>query len=189
MTLLIIGLVLFLGIHSTSIVAPGWRDGMVAKLGPWPWKAVYGVVAIVGFVLIVKGYALSRLDPTILYIPPPALRHLAMLLLVPIFPLLLAAYLPGRIKAATKHPMLAAVKIWALAHLLVNGMLADVLLFGGFLAWAVVDRISLKRRVQQPAVSAPPSKWNDVIAVVLGLVLYAWFVMAGHLKLIGVAPM
>ncbi len=189
MTLLIIGLVLFLGVHSISIVAPAWRNGMAVKLGPWPWRAIYGVLSIIGFVLIVKGYALARLDPTILYTPPVWLRHVSWLLMVPVFPLLLAAYLPGRIKTATKHPMLAAVKIWALAHLLVNGTVADVLLFGGFLAWAVVDRISLKRRVQQPMVAAPASKLNDVIAVVVGLGLYAWFIMGGHIKLIGVSPM
>jgi len=108
--------------------------------------------------------------------------------MLPVFPLLLAAYLPGRIKAAVKHPMLAAVKAWALAHLLVNGMLADVLLFGGFLAWAVLDRISAGKR---PAVAqaAPGSPRNDVIAVVGGLALYAVFVVWAHAWLFGVRPM
>jgi uncharacterized membrane protein len=105
-----------------------------------------------------------------------------------VFPLLLAAYLPGRIKAAFKHPMLAAVKFWALAHLLSNGRLADVLLFGGFLAWAVVDRISLKRRTQAIRTAAP-GRLNDLIAVVLGLALYGFFVARAHLWLFGVSPL
>ena len=112
-----------------------------------------------------------------------------MLLLLPVFVLLLAAYLPGRIQAATKHPMLLATKIWAFAHLLSNGMLHDVVLFGAFLAWAVVDRISMKRRVQRPLPGAKASKLNDVIAVVAGLILYVWFVKQGHAWLIGVAPL
>jgi len=111
-----------------------------------------------------------------------------MLLMLPVFPLLLAAYLPGRIKAAVKHPMLTATKAWALAHLLANGMLADVLLFGGFLAWAVLDRISAGKR-PQPVTSAPASVRNDVIAVVVGLALYAVFAMWAHPRLIGVPVM
>jgi uncharacterized membrane protein len=107
--------------------------------------------------------------------------------MLPVFPLLFAAYLPGRIKTATKHPMLAAVKIWATAHLLVNGTLGDVLLFGSFLAWAVVVRISLKRRVVEPVPSAPPSRYNDLIAVLLGLLVYALFIYRLHALLIGVS--
>ncbi|MBL0728008.1 NnrU family protein [Piscinibacter sp. HJYY11] len=187
MTLLILGLVLFLGIHSVSIVAPAWRDAQAASnaLG---WKGVYTVVAIVGFVLIVYGYGEARLTAPLLYAPPTWMRHLSMLLLLPVFPLLLAAYLPGRIKTAAKHPMLAATKLWALAHLLANGTLADVLLFGGFLVWAVADRISLKRRVQRPTLGAPPSAANDLIAVVGGLALYGLFVWRAHAWLIGVSP-
>lgn len=189
MTLLLVGLLLFLGIHSFSIVAPAARDALAARLGEWPWKGVYSVVALVGFVLLVKGYAAARLDPVVLYDPPTWLRHVALLLLLPVFPLLLAAYLPGRIKSTLQHPMLAATKLWATAHLLANGTLADVLLFGGFLAWAVVDRISLKRRGGTRALpGAPPSKLNDAIAVVAGLALYAWFVVHGHQWLVGVPP-
>jgi uncharacterized membrane protein len=108
--------------------------------------------------------------------------------MLPVFPLILAAYLPGRIKTTMKHPMLAAVKFWALAHLLANGTLADVLLFGGFLAWAVVDRISLKRRTQVIA-TAPPGKFNDAIAIVAGLILYAFFIGWAHVRLFGVSPL
>jgi uncharacterized membrane protein len=187
MTLLILGLVLFLGSHSVSIVAPGWRDAQAAR-SPLGWKGAYTVVAIAGFVLIVYGYGEARLTAPLLYAPPTWMRHLSMLLLLPVFPLLLAAYLPGRIKAAAKHPMLAATKLWALAHLLANGTLADVLLFGGFLAWAVADRISFKRRVQRPILAAPSSAANDLIAIVGGLALYGLFVWRAHAWLIGVSP-
>lgn len=189
MSVLVLGLVLFLAVHSLSIVNEPWRNRMVAKMGEWPWKGVYSVVAIAGFILIVRGYELARLDPVMLYLPPAWLRHLAMLLLVPVFPLLLAAYLPGRIRTATRHPMLLATKLWALAHLLANGMLADVVLFGAFLAWAVADRISMKRRSQRPIPAAPASRANDVIAVVGGLALYVTFVLWLHSWLIGISPM
>lgn len=188
MMYLLAGLLVFLGAHSTSIVAPAWRDGMVARLGEQQWKALVGLVSIAGFVLLVWGYGQARLEPIVLYVPPTWLRHLALLLMVPVFPLLLAAYLPGRIKAAMKHPMLVALKLWALAHLLANGMAADVLLFGGLLAWAVVDRISVGRRPLRPLRGAAPSRFNDAIAVVAGLALYVVFIGWAHQWLIGVVP-
>src|SRR5882672_6937680 len=122
------------------------------------------------------------------YTPPHWMRHATLLFMLPVFPLILAAYLPGRIKSATKHPMLAAVKFWAFGHLLANGLLADVLLFGAFLAWAVVDRISLKRR-PQTIKTAPPGRFNDAVAVVLGLALYALFIGWAHFRLFGVSPL
>jgi uncharacterized membrane protein len=188
MTLLILGLVLFLGVHSVSIFAPGWRDAMQARLGEGPWKGLYSLISLAGFALIIIGYGLARQSPVLVYTPPTWLRHLALLLLVPAFPLLLAAYLPGRIKTAAKHPMLLSVKLWAAAHLLANGNAADVLLFGGFLAWAVADRISFKHRVQRALPGAPAGPMNDAIAIVGGLALYALFVFGGHAWLIGVAP-
>jgi uncharacterized membrane protein len=188
MYLLILGLVIFLGAHSISIAAPGWRNAVVAKIGEWPWKGLYSLISIAGFVLLVQGYAAARLEPVVLYTPPPWTRHLAALLLLPVFVLFLAAYLPGRIKQRTKHPMLVATKLWALAHLLANGMAADVLLFGSLLAWAVVDRISVGRRPQRATLGAPPSKLNDAIAVVAGLALYWLFATRWHAQLIGVAP-
>lgn len=188
MSLLIAGLLLFLGIHSVAIFALGLRAGAVERLGLWPWKGVYSLIAIAGFALIVIGYGQARMQaPVWLYQPPAGLRHLALLLMLPVFVLLLAAYLPGRIKSAAKHPMLLATKLWATAHLLANGNLADVLLFGGFLAWAVADRISMKRRVQRLLPGAPAGRFNDVIAIVGGLVLYGLFVKVGHAWLIGVA--
>lgn len=187
MTWLILGLVLFLGIHSVAIVAPGWRDAQLARMGEGPWKGIYSLISIAGFVLLVVGYGIARQSPVVLYQPPVWTRHLAMLLMLPVFPLLFAVYLPGRIKAAARHPMLAATKVWALAHLVANGTLADVLLFGGFLAWAVADRVSLKRRPARATPAAPARPLNDVIAVVGGLAVYAVFVMGAHAWLIGVA--
>jgi uncharacterized membrane protein len=189
MTLLIVGLVLFLGVHSVGILAPAWRDRTAARLGAIPWQGLYSLASLAGFVLIVWGYGLVRQDPTVLYAPPTWTRHLALLLMVPVFPLLLATYLPGRIQATVKHPMLAAVKLWALAHLLANGNLADLVLFGAFLAWAVADRISLKRRTPPPVQGAPAGKANDWVALIAGLVLYAAFLGGLHTWLIGVSPL
>lgn len=188
MNLLVLGLVLFFGIHSVSIVNDAGRDRVAARMGEWTWKALYALIAGAGLALIVVGYGLARQEPVVLYTPPVGLRHLAMLLMVPVFPLLLAAYLPGRIKAATGHPMLAATKLWAFAHLLANGTLADLLLFGSFLVWAVLDRISMKRREQRPVPGARPSRLNDAVAVIAGLALYAAFVFGLHRWLIGVSP-
>jgi uncharacterized membrane protein len=188
MTLLLVGLVLFLGIHSVSIVAPAWRDAQLARRGESAWKGSYAVVAAVGLGLLIYGYGVARQSPVLLYTPPAALRHVALLLLLPVFPLLFAAYLPGRIKTAAKHPMLLAVKFWAFAHLLANGTLADVLLFGGFLAWAVADRISLKRRPVRSVPGGVARPANDVIAVVGGLAVYAITLFWAHRWLIGVAP-
>lgn len=186
MIVLVAGLVLFLGVHSVSIVAEPWRDRMAARLGEGAWKILYSLVAVAGIALIAWGYGMARQDPVVVYVPPLWLRHLAMALLIPVFPLLLAAYLPGRIQRATRHPMLVGTKLWALAHLLANGMLADLVLFGGVLAWAVADRISLKRRTPRPVPSAPPSGLNDVIAVVAGLAIYVAFVLWLHGWLFGV---
>jgi uncharacterized membrane protein len=186
MQLLVLGLVLFLGGHSVSIFAEPWRNRMVARLGESAWKGLYSVVAIAGFVLIVIGYGAARQDPFVLYTPEHWLRHVSVLLMLFVFPLLLAAYLPGRIQATLKHPMLVATKTWAVAHLLVNGTLADVILFGAFLAWAVADRISVKRRAPRPVKGLPASRFNDAIVVVAGLALYAAFVLWWHRALIGV---
>ena len=192
MLVLIAGLVVFLGIHSVSIVAPGWRTATHARIGEGPWKGLYSLASAVGIALIVVGFGIARRSPVVLYTPPTMLRHLALLVMLPVFPLFIAAYFPGRIKTAAKHPMLLSVKLWATAHLLANGTLADVLLFGGFLAWAVVDRISVKRRTpqQQHAVpGAPPRPANDAIALVGGLAVYAILLLGGHRWLAGVSPL
>jgi uncharacterized membrane protein len=190
MPLLIAGLVLFLGVHSVAIVAPSFRTRTIQRMGEGAWKGLYALISLAGFVLICYGFGLARQAPVVLYSPPTWLRHLAFLVMLPVFPLLIAAYLPGRIKTAAKHPMLAAVKFWAFAHLLANGSLADVLLFGGFLAWAVGDRISVKRRATPQVLrTAPPGPWNDAIAVVLGLAVYALLIGWAHVRLFGVSPL
>jgi uncharacterized membrane protein len=145
------------------------------------------VIALVGLVLIIQGYGEARAQhPLVLYTPPAGIQVLTIVLMIPVFPLLLAAYLPGRIQAASVHPMLIAVKLWALAHLLSNGALIDVMLFGSFLAWAVVDRISLKRRAPRPIPQIPDTPINDLLATVLGLLLYGFFLYRLHPVLIGV---
>jgi len=192
MLVLVAGLIVFLGIHSVSIVAPAWRAGVVARMGERPWKGIYSIASGVGLALLIVGYGIARHSPVVLYTPPAVLRHLALLVMVPVFPLLVATYLPGRIKTAARHPTLLAVKLWAVAHLLANGTLADVLLFGGFLVWAVADRISVKRRTPAEAhavPAAPPRPMNDAIVVVVGLLIYAVFLFWGHRWLIGVSPL
>ncbi|TNF53273.1 MAG: NnrU family protein [Burkholderiales bacterium] len=192
MTWLILGLVIFLGVHSVSIVAPAARERWLTQMGEGGWKGIYSLLSFVGLALIIWGYGQARLDPVQLYTPPAGLRHLSALLMLPVFPLLLAPYLPGRLKTLTRHPMLVATKLWALAHLLANGTLADVLLFGGFLAWAVADRISVKRReragLARTVPGLPASGLNDVIAIVAGLGLYLLFVFWAHAWLFGVRP-
>lgn len=187
MTTLIIGLILFLGVHSVSNVAPRWRDRCAAAIGERAWQGVYALIALIGLALIVRGYGWARMSPILLYVPPQWLKDVVVGLMIFVFPLLLAAYLPGRIKAAMgNHPMLTATKLWATLHLLANGSLADVLLFGSVLAWAVTTRISLKSRTPRPVPGAPPTRWNDAIAVAGGLAIYAAFVLGAHQWLIGV---
>lgn len=185
MTMLIIGLVLFFIPHSVAIVAPHWRERMKLHMGDRSWKSLYGVLSLIGFVLIVVGFGHARQAPIVLWVSPAWLRHVTFLLMVPVFPLIFAAYLPGRIQAKMKHPMLAAIKLWAAAHLLVNGTLADVVLFGSFLVWAVIDRVSLKSRLPARVSALSPSRLNDVIAVILGVIVYLLFVFKLHELLIG----
>jgi uncharacterized membrane protein len=189
MCLLIAGLVMFLGVHSIAMVAPRLRDSWCATLGEGPWKGIYSLLSLAGFVLICWGFSQARQVPTVLYTPPAWLRYVAAVLMLPVFPLLFASLLPGQIRAVMKHPLLAAVKIWALTHLLANGMLADVVLFGSFLAWAVLDRISLKRRPPRPIRTAPERPWNDAAALILGLAVYGLFVVWAHRWLFGVTPL
>lgn len=185
MAQLLLGLGLFVGVHSISVLAWRWRDRVVERIGLAPWQGIFALVSIAGLVLIVMGYSELRGRTEILYLLPRWVHVVSTTLMLPVFPLLLGAYLPGGIKAAARHPMLVAVKLWAFAHLLANGSLADVLLFGTVLAWAVAVRISLTRRPVRRIASAPPGQWNDVIAVVGGLVLYGLMLNGGHALLIG----
>jgi uncharacterized membrane protein len=184
---LVFGLVVFLGVHSVSIVNRQWRNRMVATLGAGPWKGIYSLAAAAGLACVVYGYGLARQDPSVLYVPPAWLRHVALLLMLPVFPFLLSTYLPGRIKSAIRHPTLNATKFWATAHLCANGGWHDVLLFGGFLLWASVDRVSVKYRADAvPVASIRGSLVNDAIALCGGLALYGLFVFWAHGKLIGI---
>jgi uncharacterized membrane protein len=188
MIYLLLGLVLFLGIHSISILAPAWRDRIAARLGN-AWRGIYSLVSIVGFIVIIWGYGLARQKPVILYAPPTWTHYVTAVLMLPVFTLFLAAYFPGRIKGALQHPMLLSVMLWAVAHLISTGMLANVVLFGSFLAWAVADCISFRWRTQRPIPMAPSTKLNDGIAVVAGLVIYVIFVHWLHVRWIGVQPL
>jgi uncharacterized membrane protein len=191
MALLILGLLLFLGVHSVRIVAEDWRGRRVARMGLKPWKGAVTVFSLIGFGLIVWGYGLARQTPVILYSPPVWTRHLAALLMVLSFVLVTAAYVPGtRIKRAVGHPMVAGVKTWAVAHLLANGSLADVVLFGSFLVWAIADYVSARRRDRAAGVvyvAGPITQ--DVKAVVIGIVAWVVFAFWLHGWLIGVRPL
>jgi uncharacterized membrane protein len=189
MTLLILGLLLFLGTHSVRIVADDWRAARIRAMGLNAWKGVYALVSLLGFVLIVVGFGETRGMPD-LWTPPFWTRHVTALLVLPAFVLLVAAYVPGtHIKAAVGHPMVAGVKLWAFAHLLSNGRPGAVLLFGAFLAWAIVDYVSARRRDRMAGTRYPAGPWwRDGVAVAVGVVAYVWFALWGHLWLIGVAP-
>jgi len=190
MTWLLLGLLIFLGSHSVRIFAESWRGARVAAMGLNAWKGVYSIVSIAGFVLIVWGYGVARGAPVIVYSPPVWTKHVAALLTIPAFILLTAAYVPGtRIKRAVGHPMVAGVKAWAFAHLLANGTLADVVLFGSFLVWAIADYIAARRRDRAAGtvyVVGPITR--DVTAVVVGLLAWAAFAFWLHAALIGVRP-
>lgn len=186
----LLGLVLFLGVHSTRIFADGWREGMIARMGPLGWKGVYSVVSLAGLALLVWGWGLLRQQPVVLWQPPVAMRHLASLLTLLAFVLLAAAYVPGnQLKSRLGHPMVLGVKSWALAHLLANGSLADVLLFGSFLAWSVLLFVVSRRRDRvQAVVRAPGRPGATWLTVVLGVLAWAAFAFWLHAAWMGVRP-
>ncbi len=187
---LILGLLLFLGMHSVRIGAEGWRSQVIAQRGARTWKGLYAMVSLVGFGLICWGYAQVRQAPQVLWTSPTWTRHLAALLMLVAMVLLVAAYVPRNgIKARFHHPMVLAVKVWALAHLMANNTLADVLLFGSFLLWAVLDFSAARRRDRVAAVRyASGTTGATVVTVLVGAV--AWAVMAfwAHSLLFGVRP-
>ena len=183
MLVFLIGLILFLGAHSVRIVADDWRSARIAQWGEGAWKGLYSVVSIIGLVLLVWGYGQTRTAPIDLWQPPMFTRHLASLLTLPAFILLAAAYVPGtRIRARLGHPMVLGVKLWALAHLLANGRLADLLLFGGFLLWAVADFRAARARDRRDGVvrTAGPAS-RDAIAVLVGIGAWAAFALCSAL--------
>ena len=188
MTIMILGLVVFLGVHSIRIVAEPWRQARIQQMGLMAWKGLYSVVALIGLVLVIWGYGQTRLDPVWVWQPPTALRHLTLLLMIPAMILLVAAYVPGNaLKARLGHPMLLAVKVWALAHLLANGRLGDIILFVAFLVWAVLAFRAARRR--EPAAGGGDRGAATLITMVLGLVLYGLFAGVLHAWLIGVPVM
>ncbi len=191
MTLLAIGLIVFLGTHAFSM-ARGSRASLIGRIGEGPYKGLYSLASLAGIVLISIGYGQYRAAGYIpVWDPPVWTRHLSLLLVWFAFVFFVAAYLPGRIKRTLKHPMLAGLKVWALAHLLANGDLGSILLFGALLAWGVAARISVKRRDEvrdHAGPAAAPSGWrNDGLALAVGTVAYVLFAFWLHPWLIGVA--
>jgi uncharacterized membrane protein len=191
MAVLILGLLIFLGSHSVRIFGEGWRQGRIGRMGEGGWKGLYSLVSLVGLALIVWGYGLARLDPVVLWGPPVWTQHLAITLNLIAFVLFAAFLVPaGRIKARLGHPMILSVKVWAFAHLLANGTLADLLLFGSFLLWAIVDFAASRRRDRRLGTVRPAGPVrNDLIAVVLGVALWAAMLLRVHEWLIGVSPL
>lgn len=191
MLALIVGLAIFLGIHSMRIVDGAFRERMVARIGEGPWKGLYSLVSAVGFVLIIWGYAMARPESALLFEPPVWLKHIAVLLNLVALVLIGAYIVPtGRIKARLGHPMILGVKVWAFAHLLANGRVAELVLFGAFLAWAILDFAANRRldRARGTVHIAGPVR-NDAIAVGVGVVIWAAFVFGLHQWLIGVSPL
>jgi len=187
MLIFLIGLVLFIGTHSIYIVAPGVRDAAIARIGYNPWRGLYTLASLAGLVLIIYGYGRARLDPVVLFVPPVWARDFAFTLMIVALPLLIASFfpVPTRIGRFVKHPMLMAVTIWSVAHVLVTGTLAGVLLSAVFFAWALVARFSLLARPMTAVSTAAPVPRNDWIAVAIGIALWAAFLFALHDWLIG----
>jgi uncharacterized membrane protein len=190
MLVLILGLAIFLGVHSIRMFADDWRSAQIARLGENGWKALYTVASLVGFVLIVWGYGIARGGATWLWLPPVGVRHLTGLLTAISFVLIAASYVPAnRIKALVGHPMVAGVIVWALAHLLANGTLHAVVLFGAFRVWSFVNFVASRARDRKAGVRYPAGKTRgDAIAVAAGIAIWAVFALFLHGWLIGVRP-
>jgi uncharacterized membrane protein len=190
MMILIVGLVVFLGIHSARIVAEGWRAAQIARVGEKTWKLGYSVVSALGLALVIWGYGLARQAPVVLWQPPVGMRHVAALLTLIAFIFVAAAYVPrNHLKARFHHPMVLGVKAWAAGHLFANGTVADVVLFGSFMAWAVVAYIAARRRDRRSGTTyATGTVGGTATAVVVGMVAWAVFAFWLHGVLIGVAP-
>lgn len=191
MGVLILGLVIFLGVHSIRFVADAWRSAQIARFGERGWKGFYSLASLVGLVLIVWGYGLARREPTLLWMPPVGARHLTALLVLISFALIAAAYVPGnRIKRAVGHPMMAGVSVWAIGHLLANGTVNAVLLFGAFFVWASAGFLVWRRRDRMAGTQYPAgSVAGDARTVIAGLVAWALFAFLLHGWLIGVQPL
>ena len=187
LVLLVIGLILFLGAHVFVTLRPQ-RAAVVKAVGDWPYKALMSVVSLAGLYFIFRGFGVYRDAGLIpVWSPPLFMRHVTELLMWPACVFLAAAYLPGDIKRVVKHPMLVAVKTWAFAHLLSNGDLGGIILFGAVLAWAVYDRITLKHRTDPGGPPIPSGgRRNDIAAIIVGTILYLALGMVFHPLVIGV---
>lgn len=191
MTYLILGLIIFLGAHSVRIVNEDWRTQTRARLGERSWKGLYAVVSLLGFALIVWGFGLARQQPVQLWSPPGGMRHLASLLTLISFVLLVAAYVPGNgIKARVHHPMVLGVVVWAMAHLLSNGNIGHVVLFGSFLVWAIADFLAARRRDRAAGTQYPRGTAGATgITVAVGVGTWIAVALWLHGLLIGVRPL
>ena len=191
MLTLLLGLLLFIGIHSLQALAPGWRSQQRERWGELGYKGLYSLVAGAGLVLIVVGYGQARLEPVTLWTPPRGLVHASFLLMWVSMVLLAAAYVPrNAIRARLGHPMTLGVKTWALAHLLANGSLADLMLFGTFLIWAVLVFRSARRRPAPAGAAAPVSPLGTGLTVLIGTAVWALLLWGGlHARWIGVDPL
>lgn len=184
---LILGVVLFIAMHLVRIVAPGLRNAGIEKLGNTGWKILYSVVSLIGLFLMIRGFGAYRAEGSpVIYDPPLWMGHITILLMALALIFITTADLPstGYIKATLKHPMLIAIKTWAIAHLLINGDLASIILFGSFLVWAIISVIAIKKRGDEPPVAT--SFKPDIIAIVIGLGIWLIIVMWLHTWLIGV---
>jgi uncharacterized membrane protein len=190
MSILIVGLLVFLVSHSVGVAAPDWRERQVQRIGLGPWKLAYSALSIIGLALIIWGYGIARANPVVVWVSPAWTRHVTALLTVIAFVLVAAAYVPGtRIKAAIGHPMTAGIALWAFSHLLANGRLNAVILFGGLLVWALVTFVSRRRRDREAGRIHPAgSLARDAIAVVAGVVASIAFALYLHGPLIGTRP-
>ena len=190
MSVLILGLVLFLGVHSTRIFGDSWRAAMITRLGAGKWKGLYTLLSLVGFGLLVWGFGLARQQPVALWSPPPYMRHVAWLLTLIAFVLLVATYVPrNAIKARLHHPMVLAVMFWAVAHLLANGNRANAVLFGSFLVWAALSFRAARARDRVARTLYPAGTASGTaITVVVGIAAWAAFAFWAHGILIGVRP-
>jgi uncharacterized membrane protein len=188
---LLIGIFLFLGVHSVRIWADPWRDRMLARLGEARWKGLYALTSAIGLGLLIWGFGLARQEPVQLWTPPNGMRHLASVLMLGSFVLLAAAYVPGnRIRARLRHPMVLSVKLWALAHLLANGNLAHGVLFGAFLVWAVLSFRAARRRDRLAGMGPDTGSTGATgVAVALGVAAWLAFTLCLHGLLIGVRPL
>lgn len=191
MLILILGLILFLGVHSTRIVADDWRTKTLSRMGEKPWKAIYSVISLLGFVLIIWGFGLARQQPMAWWTPPTALKHLNSLFTLIAFVLLAAAYVPrNQIKARLHHPMLLGTKLWAFGHLLATRTVADTVLFAAFLLWAILAfRAARQRDRAQGTVYPPGTLAGTLTAVIVGAVAWAAFAFWLHAAWIGIAPL